>query len=133
MLERFYEKVQRSGPVVRSDLGPCWTWLGGHQKGYGVFHPQEKDKVFAHRMIYELEVAPIPKNDGEWCVCHHCDNPGCINPAHLFLGRDADNQRDCMLKGRKSRGPRHAKATAAGWEKRRSVSDHPISDPGEPK
>ncbi len=117
MLERFYEKVQRSGPTVRDDLGPCWTWLGGHQKGYGVFHPQEKDKVFAHRMVYELEIAPIPKDDGEWCVCHRCDNPGCINPAHLFLGRDRDNHDDMVRKGR------------AGWQKAKtSVSDHPIGD-----
>jgi hypothetical protein len=106
--ERFWERVQKSGPIVRPELGECWTWLGGHQKGYPVFHPTESTRVFAHRKMYELMVATIPTDDGEWCVCHKCDNPGCINPDHFFLGRDADNIADCHAKGR------------AAWQKARN-------------
>lgn len=96
--ERFWEKVDENGPMSR--IGQCWKWLAGHQKGYAIFHPTEQTRVFAHRKMYELRVGKIPENDGEWCVCHRCDNPGCINPEHLFLGRDADNIQDAISKGR---------------------------------
>lgn len=75
----------------------CWEWKAGKQtKGYGSFWTSEKT-LLAHRFSYQMYVGEIP--DG-LCVCHHCDNPLCVNPAHLFLGTNTDNIHDCMDKGR---------------------------------
>lgn len=49
-------------------------------------------------MSYELYVGPIPDHH---FVCHRCDVPACFNPAHLFVGTQIDNVRDCIQKGRR--------------------------------
>ena len=92
--ERWRAKVDMKGP------DDCWEWLGcKSDRGYGSFKKNKK-MVRAHRYSYEHY-----KNNGEsipsnFCVCHHCDNPSCVNPDHLFLGTHKDNAQDRDRKGR---------------------------------
>ncbi|HXU04371.1 MAG TPA: HNH endonuclease [Polyangia bacterium] len=75
----------------------CTLWFGGSDvRGYGRFFLGGK-VIVASRAAWELARGPIPT--GLW-VLHHCDNPPCVNPDHLFLGTHTDNMRDCVAKGR---------------------------------
>lgn len=75
----------------------CWLWLGfRNPRGYGMTTDGENVRL-AHRVVYSMLVRPIPAG---LHACHHCDNPGCVNPAHIFLGTDLDNNRDMVAKGR---------------------------------
>lgn len=77
----------------------CWLWAGGTDSfGYGFF--RHAGEVTAHRVSYTLHIAPIPKG---LHVLHKCDVPECVNPAHLFLGTQIDNMKDCARKGRTQR------------------------------
>lgn len=79
------------------DARGCFNWKGWKcKKGYGTVVVNGKMKK-AHRVSYAVFRREIP--DGLF-VCHKCDNPSCINPAHLFLGTQLDNMRDCKAKGR---------------------------------
>ena len=79
------------------DLGPCWLWVGPHDRdGYGSA-PRTGGEVRAHRVSWVLAHGPIPP--GRW-VLHACDVPACVNPAHLFLGDHTINMRDRSAKGR---------------------------------
>ena len=88
--------------LVRKRLDECWDWLGAKtQDGYGRIVVKNKKVVGAHRYSYQYFTRDrIPKN---YFVCHKCDNPGCVNPNHLFIGKPRDNSKDMVLKGRSFR------------------------------
>jgi len=101
--ERFWAKVDRG------TIDDCWEWTGARQSsqgsapGYGSVRLEGR-QLSAHRIAWEYAHGPIP--DG-LVVCHHCDNPPCCNPAHLFLGTIMDNNADRTQKGRSASGDKH--------------------------
>lgn len=98
VLDRFWARIEKTDT--------CWNWTRGKTKsGYGQMSVHGR-KTHMHRFSYELHFGTIPNG---LLVCHHCDNPSCVRPDHLFLGTDADNARDKVLKGRQARGRRLVK------------------------
>ena len=94
-LVRFWAKVDKSpghGPN-----GDCWIWTGYRdRKGYGRFRFMGKAKP-AQRVSYIIEHGGI----GSYLhACHHCDNPPCCRPSHLFAGSPKENVSDSIEKGR---------------------------------
>lgn len=87
----------------------CWNWTGGKDPdGYGIFRVNGKSRR-AHRVAWGQIYGKIPRG---LRVLHHCDNPSCINPEHLFLGTDQDNVLDAFSKGRRfgPKGEKHGRS-----------------------
>lgn len=101
--ERFWSKVDRRGP------DECWPWTAAlNEHGYGVMRPDIQRRngptLKAHRASLQLAGVEI---DG-LVVRHFCDNPPCVNPAHLSVGTKADNSADMVGRDRHPRGSRSA-------------------------
>jgi hypothetical protein len=102
---RFWRNVQKGRP------DECWPWTARrHLHGYGVAIVHEgvnrHRKVGAHRVAWRLTHGREP----EGIICHHCDNPPCCNPAHLYEGSKLTNARDAVARGQQPRGEKHGMA-----------------------
>lgn len=83
---RFWSRVEKSDG--------CWIWRGSRiPQGYG----RMVGDRYAHRFSWEIHFGEIPV--GKF-VCHSCDNPPCVNPAHLWIGDARANSQDRDRKGR---------------------------------
>lgn len=99
--EEFWQYVDKTAT--------CWLWMGGrlpHTHPYGFCNYNGKT-VRAHRQAWILTYGAIPA--GLW-VLHHCDNPPCCRPEHLYLGTIADNTRDTHARNRYPLGEEHYNA-----------------------
>jgi hypothetical protein len=89
-IAKFWSQVKRTSG--------CWLWTGSYFRNkYGRFRVNGKS-CLTHRLAFELINGYDP---GSYCVLHHCDNPRCVNPAHLFTGTQKDNLIDMDKKGRR--------------------------------
>lgn len=91
--ERFWAKVDRRGP------DECWPWTGSNHQGYGTFHVSSaRGRVKAHAFSVELATGiPCPPGQGG---LHRCDNPPCVNPAHIYYGTQRQNSSDMVERRR---------------------------------
>jgi hypothetical protein len=100
--QRFWAKLDKRGP------DECWPWKKvSHRSGHGEFFvSRERGKVPAHSYALELATGEACPS-GKEC-CHHCDNPPCCNPAHLYFGTRLQNVHDAISRGRHQHGERHS-------------------------
>lgn len=91
-ISRFYKNVS-----FGFGRNACWSWMGGInlKTGRGRFWVNG-DTRSAPTVSFLIHKGEIPEN---MFVCHHCDNPNCVNPFHLFSGTNSDNQKDLYSKG----------------------------------
>jgi hypothetical protein len=95
VIKRFADKLE---------LGEngCIEWTGALRNGYGRISigPREtKESISTHRWAMQFALGGI-ELPPEIHVCHKCDNPGCVNPIHLFTGTHQDNMDDKVTKCR---------------------------------
>lgn len=88
---------QISARIQQDQASGCWYWTGPKfSTGYALIS-QDGKMWKGHRLVWTLTFGPI--SPGIQC-CHRCDHPACVNPGHLFLGTNRDNQQDKAAKGR---------------------------------
>lgn len=101
--KRYQDRINKFWSLYLEDDKGCWNWQACtcERSGYGRFNLSHPKEQYAHRVAWFLANGPIPKGLD---VLHTCDNPSCINPKHLWLGTQADNNADRDLKGRNNKG-----------------------------
>lgn len=115
--ERFNSKFNRAGD------SECWEWEALLDRdGYGIFKVGRR-AIGAHRFARELSNGPIPPG---MKVCHACDNPRCVNPAHLFIGTQRENMLDMKLKGRSTRGEANHSSKLSESDIQKMISDYSL-------
>lgn len=98
----FEDRLRRSTEKQYNDVA-CLEWTGAtDNNGYGSLTSKRR-RHKAHRIAWERAFGPIPERLG---VLHHCDNPPCCEPTHLFLGSQAINMADAAAKDRVVNGSR---------------------------
>lgn len=96
-VERFLKKI-----IFPKNTDECFEWNAGKDRdGYGQFHIHNNKQIKSHRFSYRLVNG---KFDEKLVICHSCDNPGCVNPNHLFKGTQIDNIKDRHNKNRDAFG-----------------------------
>jgi HNH endonuclease len=98
--QRFWNKL------APANEGGCRVYRGARTGGYGI-HSWQGRAIRASRLAWQLTHGPIPAS---MQVCHHCDNPPCCEPSHLFLGTTQDNTQDREQKDRGPQGRRNPRA-----------------------
>jgi hypothetical protein len=99
--ERIFEKV-----VLDTGDGACWIWTGhAVWDGRPVLNTKQPDGRWVPKLVSRLVLERIEGRDlaPDEYACHHCDNPGCVRPSHLWIGTHGDNMRDMWWKGRRER------------------------------
>jgi hypothetical protein len=105
-------------------INGCWEWQGGfstHKKPefkYGIIRRNGKG-FLVHRFVWEILYGKTSLN-----ICHHCDNPKCCNPAHLFAGTQKENVNDMTQKGRRQKPHQ----TARGSRKSKILKEAQVSE-----
>lgn len=120
LTERFWSKVEVRGK------DECWPWKAAtrrKEEGYGAFWMNGRHHP-ANRVALQLSGVNVP--DG-MVACHTCDNPGCCNPAHLFVGTPRENNDDKVLKGRNPKGQSHGMARLTDAQTAEILSLKPAS------